>query len=111
MATFHDPFVKQPNAYYQTSGLWIGQRHIPQKKRVYGQPILLGSGEKKEEAYGFAGDLHCLNCGGMFDFIMIEFKEAFPFSILLNGELKEEFEEEIFKCPKCGHRDMEVEVL
>ena len=109
MSTFHDPFLRQSHGCYSTSGFWIGQKHNPQKKRIYGHPILLGDDGKNDGAFGFGGDLRCPKCGGIFDFLVIEFKEAIPFSMLLDGNLEEEFAEEITKCPKCGHREMELE--
>jgi len=109
VATFHDPFLRQPNGYYSTPGPWMVQRIDPQKKAMFGTPIRLGGGRKRYEALGFGGNLRCPKCGGIFDFLLIEFKEALPFRIQTHDELKQQFEEDIMKCPNCGHGEMELE--
>ena len=106
MAAFHDPLIKEDTGSLSTPGFWLTQLVAPVKKQRYGYPILMGEGGEKEGIHGYAGDLHCPNCGENFDFILIEFKDPFASCLIGDTSIIEDFDEDIKNCPNCGHKEL-----
>ncbi len=83
------------------------QFHKGGRMQKCGPPILLDE-EKKQEGYGFWGNLYCPYCGETSDFILIEFDNLSSGPSPVWKEISmEEWGEDFMKCPKCGYRDLE----
>ncbi len=104
MARFHDPIRYGPSCS-TAPGSWRVNRYGPGMGKRYDHPIFMDEEAEKQDIYGYCGNLYCPNCGGKFDFILVDFEKpsADSFSV---GSL-EQIDQDIMKCPKCGHRDLE----
>jgi hypothetical protein len=81
---------------------------LPKKlKRRLGHPIPLREEDQKQGMKGLWGDLYCPICGEKFEFILIEYKNPFPHIFSPWEKIcMEELEQDITKCPKCGHNEL-----
>ncbi len=86
------------------------------KKRVISRkkmnPVLMGSEAKKQGVLGFGAELYCPYCDASFDFVLVEFDGPGSRSSLAWGELDlEEFGVDLLRCPKCGNRELVMEIM
>ena len=85
------------------------KRMVPRSKVT--QPLLMGKEGKKQGVHGFSADLYCSCCDASFDFVLVEFENSLVTSSLAWGEIDlEEFGVDVLKCPKCGNRDLMLEI-
>lgn len=106
MASFHDPLINGGISSPSTPGFWLSQFNPAGHPQKYGHPILMEGHGAKEGIHSYGGDLHCPNCGGNFDFILIEFEDSFPYCLIGDTSIIEEFDEDIKNCPNCGHSEL-----
>jgi hypothetical protein len=106
MASFHDPLIKETTGSLSTPGFWLSQLSSAPNAQKYGFPILMGEDGQKGGIHSYGGDLYCPNCGGNFDFILIEFEDSLPYCLIGDTSIIEEFDEDIKNCPNCGHKEL-----
>lgn len=107
MARYLDPedFIQPRFPVCESAGP-LRNRVLAAKK--FREPVLLGEKGQEQGFYGFGADLLCPFCGGMFDFILIEFENHPDGSPLSWGEIDlEEFNVDLLRCPECGQRDLQ----
>ncbi len=82
------------------------------KRQRVSQPILMGPEGKKQGFYGFGADLYCPYCDGVFDFVLLEFASSEAGTSVAWGEIDlDEFGVDLMKCPKCGNRELMIEII
>ena len=104
MARFYDP-VRYETSGSLAAGSWQFNRKKGGTRKRCDHPILMGEETEKQDIYGYCGNLYCPNCGGKFDFILLEFEKPSADSFSL--WTLEQIDQDIMKCPKCGYRDLE----
>lgn len=81
---------------------------LPRKniRRKLGCPIPLSEKDRQQGMKGVWGYLYCPACYGKFDFILIEYKNPSSISSRCEENRMEEWQEDITKCPHCGHEGL-----
>lgn len=110
MARFRDP--NRGGSFFPGAdlGQFYGNRMV--RRERYSQPILMGKVGRDQGVYGFGADLYCPYCDETFDFILVEFENSQVDSSLAWGEITlEEFGVDLRECPKCGKRELVLELI
>lgn len=93
----------------ETSGPWEFYRSDDGSIKQYGHPGPASEEAKRSGVYGLRGQVYCIDCGGVDDVVLVEFKQPckWPESVWLrlisNPELCEPYKTgELPVCPGCG---------
>jgi hypothetical protein len=92
-----------------TSGPWEFYRDEQGRRKSYGHPVPCSEEAAQRGVYGLSGLFYCPACDGVFDLVLVEFKQPVKEgSVWLGaGEPKDEYRKPgAVKCPKCAGTDL-----